>query len=42
VVRSALGEELSGLLVAYKGDEWARFCGAVTDWEHQMYSEAVP
>lgn len=42
VVRSALGDELSDLLFAYKTDEWARFCGAVTDWEFQMYSEAVP
>lgn len=42
VVRSALGDELADLLVAYKTDEWARFCGAVTDWEHQMYAEAAP
>ena len=42
VVRSALGEELADLLVAYKSDEWARFCGTVTDWEHQMYAEALP
>ncbi len=42
VVRSALGDELADLLVAYKADEWARFCGAVTDWEHQMYAEALP
>jgi glutamine synthetase len=42
VVRSALGDELSDLLVAYKSDEWARFCGAVTDWEFQMYAEAAP
>ena len=42
VVRSALGESLADLLVAYKTDEWARFCGAVTDWEHQMYAEALP
>jgi glutamine synthetase len=42
VVRSALGDELSDLLAAYKSDEWARFCGTVTDWEFQMYAEAVP
>ncbi len=42
VVRSALGDELADLLVAYKADEWARFCGTVTDWEHQMYAEALP
>jgi glutamine synthetase len=42
VVRSALGDELSDLLVACKSDEWARFCGTVTDWEFQMYAEAAP
>lgn len=42
LVRSALGDELSDLLVAYKADEWARFCGHVTDWEFQMYAEATP
>jgi glutamine synthetase len=39
---TALGDEPSDLLVAYKSDEWARFCGAVTDWEVQMYTEAAP
>ena len=29
-------------LVPYKSDEWARFCGTVTDWEFHMYAEAVP
>jgi hypothetical protein len=29
-------------LVAYKSDEWARFCGTVSDGEFQMYAEAVP
>lgn len=42
VVRSALGGELADLYVAYKSDEWARFCGTVTDWEFAMYSEALP
>jgi glutamine synthetase len=42
VVRSALGDELSDLLGAYKTDEWARSCGAVADWEFQMYAEAAP
>jgi glutamine synthetase len=42
VVRDALGAELADLYAAYKADEWARFCGTVTDWEFQMYSEAAP
>ncbi|TVZ04853.1 glutamine synthetase [Trebonia kvetii] len=42
VVREALGAELADLYAAYKADEWARFCGTVTDWEFQMYAEAAP
>jgi glutamine synthetase len=42
VVRSALGDELTDLYVTYKSDEWARFCGTVTDWEFAMYAEALP
>ncbi|WP_405647726.1 glutamine synthetase family protein [Streptomyces uncialis] len=42
VVSKALGEETAALYHAYKSDEWARFCGAVTDWEHMMYSEDTP
>lgn len=42
VVRGALGEELSDLLVEFKTDEWARFCAAVTDWEKNQYEQAIP
>ena len=42
VVRGALGEELSELLMEYKTDEWARFCAAVTDWEQNQYEQAIP
>ncbi|MFI6289015.1 glutamine synthetase family protein [Streptomyces sp. NPDC051018] len=42
VVRRALSEETADLYHAYKSDEWARFCGVVTDWEHMMYSEDTP
>jgi glutamine synthetase len=41
-MRSAFPTGLSDLLIEAKTDEWARFCGAVTDWEHMMYSEATP
>ena len=40
--RAALGDELHQLYVDFKRDEWARFCGAVTDWEHEMYRNWIP
>lgn len=42
VVTSVLGEELSTLLVDYHADEWARFCGYVTDWERATYWDDAP
>jgi glutamine synthetase len=30
------------LFVEYKSDEWARACGAVTDWDREMYLEFLP
>lgn len=42
VVRAALGEDLSQLLVDFKSDEWARFCAAVTDWEKERYEVSIP
>jgi glutamine synthetase len=37
-----LGAELCTLYLAYKRDEWARFCAAVTDWERNLYWEDLP
>ena len=37
VVTGALGPELADLFQVLKADEWARFCGSVTDWEREMY-----
>lgn len=42
VVRSAFPEELVGLYLELKSDEWARACGAVTDWDREMYLEYLP
>ncbi|MFF5259222.1 glutamine synthetase family protein [Actinomadura viridis] len=42
VVRGAFPEEMAELYLALKGDEWARFCGAITDWEREMYTEHLP
>ncbi|MGV9867128.1 glutamine synthetase family protein [Rhodococcus koreensis] len=39
-VRRSVTPEIANLLVAIKSDEWARFCGAVTDWERDMYFSA--
>ncbi|GAA0490684.1 glutamine synthetase [Streptomyces sp. NPDC046215] len=39
VVTGALGPELTDLFQVLKTDEWARFCGSVTDWERTMYGQ---
>lgn len=41
VVHGALPADLGDTYLALKSDEWARFCGAVTDWEHNRYSEVL-
>ena len=41
-VRSTLGDDLTELYTEFKRDEWARFCGAVTDWEDMMYRQWIP
>ena len=41
-VRATLGDDLTDLYTAFKRDEWARFCGAVTDWEETMYRQWIP
>ncbi len=41
-VRGALGADLTDLYTEFKRDEWARFCGAVTDWEDIMYRQWIP
>ncbi len=42
VVREAFPEEMSSLYLQLKSDEWARACGAVTDWDRDMYLEYLP
>ncbi|MFN8193433.1 MAG: glutamine synthetase family protein [Nocardioidaceae bacterium] len=42
LLRTTLGDELADLLVQFKRDEWARFCGYVTDWEKQTYWDDTP
>lgn len=42
LINGALPETARQLLLELKEDEWARYCGALTDWERQMYWEAIP
>lgn len=42
VLNQAFGPELSALLVDFHADEWARFCGHVTEWEREMYWNDTP
>ena len=42
VLNQAFGPVLSKLLVDFHADEWARFCGYVTDWERDMYWNDTP
>ena len=42
VLTGAFGPVLSALLVDFHADEWARFCGYVTDWEREMYWNDAP
>ncbi len=41
-LKESLGAELSALYLEYKTDEWARFCGTVTEWERATYWDDLP
>ncbi|WP_148573583.1 glutamine synthetase family protein [Nocardioides caldifontis] len=41
-LKESLGSELSDLYLEYKRDEWARFCGTVTEWERDTYWDDLP
>lgn len=38
----AMPEELTGIYLKLKRDEWARYCGQITQWEFDQYWEAIP
>jgi glutamine synthetase len=38
----AMPEELTRTLLELKRDEWARYCGQITQWEFDQYWEAIP
>ena len=42
VIRETFGDPLTDLLLAYHEDEWARYCGQVSEWERMMYWDDAP
>lgn len=38
----AMPEELTRIYLQLKKDEWARYCGQITQWEFEQYWEAIP
>ena len=38
----AMPEELTRIFLQLKKDEWARYCGQITQWEFEQYWEAIP
>jgi glutamine synthetase len=42
LMSSALPADFHDIFIQLKEDEWARFSGAVTDWERAMYWETLP
>ena len=39
---SALPEDLVAIYTQLKQEEWARYCGAITEWDREMYWETIP
>ncbi|WP_449282337.1 glutamine synthetase family protein [Leucobacter sp.] len=39
---AAMPEELTRIFLQLKRDEWARYCGQITQWEFDQYWEAIP
>jgi len=39
---SVMPEALTSVYLQLKEDEWARYCGVITQWEFDQYWEAVP
>ncbi|MBL3698601.1 glutamine synthetase family protein [Leucobacter luti] len=38
----AMPEELTRIFLQLKRDEWARYCGQISQWEFDQYWEAIP
>ncbi|UQN14330.1 glutamine synthetase family protein [Gulosibacter sp. ACHW.36C] len=41
-IQANLPEDLRRIYLEMKSDEWARYCGAVTEWEFNQYWQAIP
>ncbi|MEQ3549610.1 hypothetical protein WIS52_03915 [Pseudonocardia nematodicida] len=41
-LNEAIPEALTSVYLDLKSDEWARFCGTITEWEYKQYWEAIP
>lgn len=41
-VRSALPERMAEILLELKEDEWARYCGHLSQWEFDQYWQGIP
>ena len=39
---AAMPEELTRIFLQLKRDEWARYCGQISQWEFDQYWEAIP
>jgi len=42
LLREALPEQMRDIFIQLKSDEWARYCGVITEWEFAQYWETVP
>jgi glutamine synthetase len=42
MLKGALPEEMRDIFIQLKRDEWARYCGVITEWEFNQYWETVP
>lgn len=41
-IQRSLPDQLSSVYLDMKKDEWARYCGALTEWEFKQYWQAIP
>ncbi|GAA4284203.1 glutamine synthetase family protein [Brevibacterium daeguense] len=41
-VRANLPQELGDVYLEMKANEWAQYCGVLTQWEHDQYWQAIP
>lgn len=41
-IQQSLPADLATMYAVLKEDEWARYCGIITDWERRQYWRAIP